>query len=103
MSATELFDYYYQGLINSLPMKNETFLEELRKHGLLSKDTSTALEKLLTSVERASYFLDNVIKPELVKNDFEGFNHLLNIMIDSKFPNAVELSKNIKSELSIHT
>ena len=99
MSATDLFNRYYEGLVRSLPMKNVTFLEELKKHNLLSEDVSTTLDSLTTSVDKASYFLDNVIKSELDKKSVESFNRLLNIMTESNLENVAGLSKSIKSEL----
>ena len=96
MSATKLFNHYHQELVATLPMKNETFLAELRKNNLLHEDVSRILESYTTSAERALYFLDNVIKPE---KSNKYFDRLLNIMKDSKEKNTKDLSKSIKSKL----
>ena len=98
MSATTLFDHFYQELVDKLPMKNETFLAELQKSTLLHEDISKKLASYTTSGDRAAYFLNNVIKLELLKNNVKCFDELLNVMKDSKQENTTELSKIIKSE-----
>ena len=102
MSGMELFHHCYQNLVHSLPMENETFITELKKHGLLSEDISTKMVSK-TSVERASYFLDNVIKPDLCNNHVLSFNKLLKIMKESELENVKELTITIKSELILRT
>ena len=97
MSAMDLFDNYYQELIHSLPMNDETFLTDLREHCLLSDDINTQMESMTVS-ERASYFLDSVIKPTLHNNNVLNFHTLLNVMRESKLGNVKELSIKIKSE-----
>lgn len=99
MSAIKLFYHYHQELVDKLPMKDEAFLAELRKSNLLHEDASKELESHTMSRDRATYFLDNVIKLELRNNKVKCFNELLNIMKDSKQENTTELSKIIKSEL----
>ena len=104
MSAMELFNYYCQELVHLLPMNNETFITELRNHNLLSEDISRKMGSMTSAVERASYFLDNVIKSELHNNNVLNFNKLLKIMKESKLDNNIiqELSITIKSELSFY-
>ena len=64
-SATELFEQYYKTLIYLLPMKDATFMDELLEHDLLTGDLKIKLESFTVQNQRSSYFLDNVIKPEL--------------------------------------
>ena len=99
-SASELFDHYYQGLVHCLPMKNSTFLSQLREYRLLPEGVSTKLELLTTSAEKASYLLDNVIKPDLAVDD-TCFSTLLTIMTLSTLDNVVELAETIKTELDV--
>ena len=98
MSAImDLFDNYYQELIYSLPMNDETFLTELREHCLLSEDINTKMGSMTIS-ERASYFLDYVIKPGLHNNNILNFHKLLNIMGKCKLGNVKKLCIKIKSK-----
>ena len=101
-SARELFDHYYQGLVHCLPMKNSTFVSQLRKFNLISgNEVSTALESLSTSAEKASYFLDCVIKPSLAVSGDTCFSTLLTVMTESTMDNVVELAETIKTELDV--
>ena len=95
-----LFDHYYQGLIHCLPMRNDLFLSQLQQYCLLSSDVSAALESLTTSAERASYFLDNGIKPSLKENNDSYFIKLLTVMKQSKHCNVVELAEKILKEFN---
>ena len=100
--VTELFDHYHQGLIHSLPMKNRVFLSQLKQHDLLPDYVGTTLESLNTSAERASYFLDNAIKPSLSNNHPDNsFIKLLNVTAESTVDQVAELAEEIKSELNI--
>ena len=98
-SASELFDRYYQGLVLCLPMKNSIFLSQLKHHHLFPEDVSTTLESLTTSAEKASYFLDNVIKPSMNAGSDTCFAALVTVMMDSTLEHLVELAETIKSEL----
>ena len=98
-SASELCDHYYQGLVHCLPMKNSTFLSQLKQCNLLPEDVSTTLESLTTSAEKASYFLDNVIKPSLGVSGDTHFSTLLTVMIESTLDHVVELAETIQAEL----
>ena len=99
---TELFDHYHQGLIHSLPMKNRVFLSQLKQHDLLPEYVGTTLESLKTSAERASYFLDNAIKPTLSNNHPDNsFAKLLNVTAKSTFEQVAELAEKIKADLIV--
>ena len=97
MSAIKLFYCYYQELCRSLPMNDETFLKKLKSHNMLTEVTNTMLDSLPTCTERASYFLDNIIKLELDRKKVEGFKILLNIMMKCKHEGVAELANTIKS------
>ena len=84
-------------------MENKVFLAELRKHGLLPEDINTKIGSLTKSLERASYFLDSVIKPELCNNNVLNLHKLLNIMKESELGNVKELTFIIKSKLILCT
>ena len=100
-SATELFEQYYKALIYSLPMKDATFMDELLEHDLLTGDLKIKLELFTVQNQRSSYFLDNVIKPELAVGNSRSFISLLTIMKSNKHDNVKELAKEIENELAI--
>ena len=100
-SATELFEQYYNALVLSLPMKDADFVEELLEHDLLSGDLKIRQESLTILNERSSYFLDNVIKPELADGNNRRFVSLLIVMKSNKHENVKDLAKKIEEELDI--
>ena len=101
--ASELFKDYYRTLVYSLPMKDATFMDELLKHGLLTADLKIKLESLSMHNQRASYFLDTVIKFRLTVGNNRCFVNLLTIMKSSTHDNVKELAKEIENELAVDT
>ena len=99
-SPNELFEHYYTALVFSLPMKDATFMDELPKHDLLSEDLKTKLESLTAVNQRASCFLDSVIKPGLVAGNKRCFVGLLAAMKSCKRDNVKELGIEIEKELA---
>ena len=102
-SATELFEQYHKILIYSLPMKDATFIDELLANDLLTGDSKIKLESLAVHNQRASYFLENVIKPKLAVGNSRSFVSLLTIMKNNTHDNVKELAKEIENELAIDT
>lgn len=94
-TVTEVFEHYYQGMLHSLPMNNANFLVVLNEQGLLPVHVQSFLETLDESIERASYLLDHVIKPDIDV----CFNKLLTIMAGSDFDNMRDLATKIKFEM----
>ena len=99
--ATELFEQYYKALIYSLPMKDATFMDELLENDLLTGDLKIKLESFVVHNQRASYFLDYVIKPGVAVGNSRCFVNLLTIMKSSKHDNVKELAKEIENELAV--
>jgi len=102
-SAVELFEHYYTALVFSLPVKDENFVEELFERILLTEDVKSSLQSLAVCSERASYFLDSVIKPELAVGNIGKFVKLLTVMKSSNYDNVKELAEKIEKELAIDT
>ena len=100
-SAAELFDHYYTALVYSLPIKDTDFIDKLLEHNLLPRDVKFKLEPLAVLNARSSYFLDNVIKPELAVGNIRCFASLLSVIKCSKHDNAKELAAKIEKELAI--
>ena len=90
-SSIELFERYHQTLIFSLPMKNAKFLGKLYENDLVFEDLN--LESLGTCNERASYFLDKIIKPTLEDCDNANFVKLLSVMKNSSYDHVKQIKK----------
>jgi len=99
MANSELFEKYYQALVETLPMKAVSFLAQLEEHSLLPTDIMDTLDSLKASAERASYFLDTIIKPGICDNNNERFNMLLRVMRKSNYDHVRDLAIRIKPEL----
>ena len=99
MANSELFEKHYQAFVATLPMKSVSFLAQLEEHSLLPTDIMDMLDSMKTSAERASYFLDTMIKPEISDSSNEGFNMLLRVMRKSNYDHVKDLSFRIKPDL----
>ena len=99
MAHMEVFQNHYNTLIRCLPMDDDLFLGQLLRHDLLPGDTDGKVKSLLTPIERATCFLNRVIKPSLNVNSM-SFDKLLLVMSESDYPYVKELSCNIKSDIA---
>ena len=99
--ATELLDNYYQALIFSLPMKSTEFLNKLHQSGLITEELKHNLESLTARKEKASYFLDHVIRPAVANGDNTNFIKLLTIMKNCSHDNANDLAEQIETEYAM--
>ena len=97
-SALQVFEHYYQGLMYSLPFNDTDFMEDLSKHDLLPQNIKVKLDELSKIKEKASYFLDFLIKPGLLVGDNTYFITLLAVMKNSQYNSVNDLAKLIESE-----
>ena len=98
MAGKAVFEHFYQAMIYSMPMKDANFVEVLNNQGLLPAHIQATLQSLDKSIERASYFLDHVIKLDL-----DGcFDKLLTVMMESDYDNMRDLAAKMKSELLVN-
>ena len=100
-SAKELFEYYNQGLLVCLPMKDITFLELLRRRNLLPDDVRSSLVQMDKTTERSSYFLEKIIKTGFDDGSDSHFNNLLAAMIESNYENVKDLAIEIQNKLGV--
>ena len=91
-SAKELFEYYNQGLLVCLPMKDITFLEVLKRRNLLPDDVRSSLVQMDKTTERSSYFLEKIIKTGFDDGSDSHFTNLLAAMIESNYENVKDLA-----------
>ena len=97
-SPLQLFEQHYQNLVCSLPLKDTDFIEDLSKHDLLPENIKIQLEKQSKHKERASYFLDNVIKPGLIVGDNTCFVSLLTVMKNSHYDSVKDIAVLVESQ-----
>ena len=97
----ELFQYCYHTLESSLPMNDLSFITQLKYYDLLPEYTESSLYALPTNKEKASYFLNNVIKPQLNHNDNVCFDTLLEIMVRNDNDNLKNIAAMIYSAAKI--
>ena len=98
-SLLPVFKSHYSKLVKLLPMNDVFFMSELYGNDLLPGDLKTKIESLPTSFERASKFLDNVIRPSVEINDSRKFHKLLSLMKEIDDFNVRELAEKIKIKL----
>ena len=100
-SAKELFEYYNQGLLVCLPMKDITFLEVLKRRNLLPDDVKSSLVQMDKTTERSSYFLEKIIKTGFDNGSDSHFTNLLAAMIESNYENVKDLAIEIQDKLGV--
>ena len=98
MSTSEVFKQFFAKLAKSLPMDDPIFVAELFSHDLLPGNHYDQVKSLATRAEKATHFLDSVIRPAII-SDVGSLNELLNVMEDSEYCNVKELAQQIRSKL----
>lgn len=98
MTCVEVYNNYVEKLIKCLPMDDTNFINELSVQNLLPGSTQSQIKTLFTQVDKASYFLNHVIKPALDIDDTSSFDKLLSVMQYCGYDHVQNLSCKIKSE-----
>ena len=80
-------------------MDDILFIVSLSKHQLLPGNTRNKIETLPTQADKASYFLNHVIKPALDIEDTTSFGNLLSVMEQCGYDHVKKLACKIKSEI----
>ena len=96
----EVYKDYVEKLIKCLPMDDVLFTAQLSIHDLLPGNTSNKIVALSTQPEKASYFLNHVIKPALDIDDDSSFNSLISDMEHCGYCHVKKLACEIKSEIN---
>ena len=95
----ETYEKYVTKLTKCLPMNDTVFIANLFIHKLLFGDTIDKLHAISTQAEKASYFLDHVIKPALDIDDTSSFHTLLSVMQQCGYVHVEKLASDINSEI----
>jgi len=99
MSTNKVFQHFFPQLVDILPMDDVTFTAQLFSTNLLPGNVKEQVKSQATSADKATHFLDHVIKPSLTSSVGNSFNKLLKVMEDSEYDNVKELSKQIRIRL----
>ena len=94
----EVLKKYAEKLIRCLPMSDVHFIAMLSNHELLPGNTNNQIKALPTSTDKASYILDNVIRPALDIDDTSSFDNLLSVIEHCGYAYVETLAHEIKSE-----
>ena len=94
--ATRLFVRYYSGLLRSLHMNDQNFIQTLYKYKLLNDDIKEILHSMATTSDKASFFLEHVIRPGL---NYEKFQKLLSAMKESSHDKVIDLAYELQLQL----
>ena len=92
-----MYEQFSATLLNSLPMDDASFIEELYSHNLLSDEVKDLMKSQPAQVDMATTFLKHVIEPSVTSGDGSNFNKLLEIMEESGHDNLKELAKQIRT------
>ena len=98
--AKTVYKNYVEKLIKCLPMDDAHFTAQLLRHNLLPSNTNNKIKALHTQADKASYFLNYVVKPALDIDHFSSFDNLLSVMKHCDFEYVKELADEIESEIN---
>ena len=93
MSTIKVFRYFYPQLVEMLPMNDVTFLSNLFSVNLLPGNVNDQVKSMSTQADKATYLLDNVIRPSVTIGVGESFNDLIK---NSEYDGVKELAKLIR-------
>ena len=103
MSYNDVFKKYYGKLLSALPMDDVMFTGELFSHDLLPGNLKQKVQSKNTSAEKATYFLDNKIYPDITIGVFTSFDTLVRIIENWEDDSLKELAKEIRTTLRKRT
>jgi len=95
----EDFKKFYPKFVDCLPMNDPKFLADLYSQDFLSGDMKNKIESMDTQPAKASYFLDQVIKPSLTMTENNLFEKLVKLIEDSDSEVLKDLSRKLKKML----
>ena len=98
-SVLEVFQEHYAQLMKVLPMDDDYFIAQLYAKHLLTDSLKADIESLSTT-NRASKFLDDVIKPSVENNNCTKFYTLLWLMRENDDSTIKALANKIRKSLN---
>ena len=91
---------YAERLVQCLPMDDTIFVAKLSKHNLLPGNTNSTINALTTAADKASHFLDHVVKCALDVKDTSSFDVLVSVMEHCGYAHVEKLAHKIKSKIN---
>ena len=98
MTYNKIYIGYSEKLLY-LPMNDNTFIAKLNTQNLLPGDTESKIEGKSTPIDKASYFLNNIIKPSIDLDNGDCFNKLLSVMEQCGYDYIKQLASEIRSAI----
>lgn len=98
MNYKKVYKDYCEKLLQ-LPMQDATFIAKLATKNLLPGNTESKIEAESIPVNKASCFLNSVIKPSLDVDNTNSFKRLLSVMKQCEYDFIKELAVEIESVL----
>ena len=95
----DVFKKYYEKLLVALPMDDVMFIAKLFSHDLLPGNLKQQVRSKNTSAEKAMYFLDNKINPDVTIGVLTSFDTLLKIIENWESDGLKEIAKEIRTTL----
>ena len=95
MMHKKAYNEYAEKLLK-LPMQDTTFIAKLASKNLLPGDTKSQVKAQSTPVNKASYFLNNIIEPSIDIGDNSSFNKLLLVMDKCGYEHVEHLALEIR-------
>ena len=101
MAYLKAYCNHVEKLVKCLPMDDTCFITKLSAEELLPGDTESKIKamRMSTLADKASYFLDHVIKPALDIGDTSDFDKLLSIMQTCGYKHVQKLAVTVKLEI----
>jgi len=87
---------YSPQLLETLPMDDAIFIAKLRSAGLLPGNLKAELKSLKTSADKADYFLDCVILPNISVTQ-TNFHKFIKVMEECSYDAVSTLARDIKN------
>ena len=100
MTHLKVYENYVEKLVKCLPMDDATFIKRLSAERLLPGDTESKIKTLHAQSDKASYFLNHVIKPAMEIDNFSDFKKLLLIMQNCDYAHVQQLSCEIEQDIN---
>ena len=95
-TSKAVFQHFYPQLVEILPMDDVTFLSKLFSASLLPGNVNDQVKSMSTRADKATHFLDHVIKGSVTTGVGENFSNLIQVMEDSEYDDVKELAKMIR-------
>lgn len=96
----EKFGQFTMRLLQALPMDDAIFIASLGVAKLLPGNLKATIQAKPTSVDKADYFLDRVIKPTL-QYDSDNLLRFIKVMQESKDCTLNKLAGDMKDKLNL--